>query len=149
MTDTSSTTPRHSLPYLFAAQAQKELFVNEAFARIDAALHPAIMKELPAPPAAPADGESYLVATGAGAEWAGHDGQIATFVAGGWQFAAPAAGLSVWERSRDAWAVWNGSNWLRASAPVAPEGGSIIDTQARAAIAELQDKLRMLGVFST
>ena len=36
---TSDATPRWALPQLFAGQAQKEVFHNEALARIDMLLH--------------------------------------------------------------------------------------------------------------
>ena len=38
----ADTTPRFALPFILPGQAQKELFHNEALARIDLALHPAV-----------------------------------------------------------------------------------------------------------
>lgn len=56
-----STTPRFGLPLLFAGQAQKEAFVNEAHALADALIHCAVEGEATAPPGAPVDGTSWLV----------------------------------------------------------------------------------------
>ena len=50
---------------MLAGQEQKELFVNELAARLDALLHGAIEAELAVPPASPRDGQAWLIATGA------------------------------------------------------------------------------------
>ena len=84
-----SRTPRHDLPLLFAGQTQREGFVNEALARIDALLHGAIEAQLAAPPAAPAEGQCWLVASGSTGTWAGHDGEIAAYESGNWLFFLP------------------------------------------------------------
>ena len=60
-----SRTPRLDLPLLFAGQSQKEGFVNEISARLDALLGLAIEGELAAAPPAALDGQSWLVAAGA------------------------------------------------------------------------------------
>ena len=75
----TSTTPRHSLPYLFSGQSQKELYVNEAHAILDSLLHPAIEGELAAPPTSPAEGQCWLVAPGGSDAWTGHDGEVASW----------------------------------------------------------------------
>ena len=72
-----SASPRFGLPLLYSGQAQKEVWVNEAHARTDALLHCAVEGEASAPPADPADGENWIVATGASGPWTGKDGSLA------------------------------------------------------------------------
>ena len=46
-----SASPRFALPLLYSGQAQKEIFVNEAFSHVDALLHCSIEEEMASPPA--------------------------------------------------------------------------------------------------
>ena len=62
--DFDTATARHGFPMLVAGQAQKEFFVNEALARIDALLHPAFETVANTPPAVPAAGEWILFRSG-------------------------------------------------------------------------------------
>ena len=94
-----TTTPRQALPMLVAGQAQKEFFVNEAFARIDALLHPVVEGVASTPPASPASGESWVVADPASDEWAGHAHALASWDGGQWTFCAPTEGLQVFDRT--------------------------------------------------
>ena len=94
-----TTTPRQALPMLVAGQAQKEFFVNEAFARIDALLHPVVEGVASTPPASPAPGESWVVADPASDEWAGHAHALASWDGGQWTFCAPTEGLQVFDRT--------------------------------------------------
>lgn len=142
----TSTTPRYGLPYLFAGQAQKELFVNEALALADTLLHPVVEGEADAPPVAPEDGECWLVGAAASGAWAGEAGKLAAYQAGGWVFVTPRDGLRVLDRSSGQDVRFVGS-WRRASAPPIPEGGAIVDSEARAAIAELVDILITGGIL--
>ena len=64
-------TPRHSLPLLYPGQAQKEVFVNEALARLDAVAQPVVLASRAAPPTSHAAGDTYLVVGPASDEWSG------------------------------------------------------------------------------
>jgi len=143
-----SASARFGLPFLFAGQAQKELFVNEALARLDLLLHPAVEGELDAPPAAPNEGQCWLVGDGASGVWSGHDGDIAGYGAGGWLFVAPSAGMRIWDRALAQVVLHHEGDWRRVDPPAQPDGGATIDSEARTAIVNLIASLRLAGIFS-
>ena len=96
---------------LEAAQAQKEMTVNEALARIDAVLNGgAIDKDLASPPGSPAAGDVYIVAASPTGDWAGKAGQVAYFDQI-WRFIVPREGLMLWVADEDAHYVYSGSAW--------------------------------------
>lgn len=132
----TSASPRFGLPLLFAGQAQKEVFVNEAHALTDALLHPAIEGEADNPPSAPAEGECWLVGDTPTGAWLDHAGELASFQAGGWIFATPRDGVRLLDRSTGQDIRYLGG-WQRPATPAAPAGGSTVDAEARAAIAAL------------
>ena len=136
---------RMNLPFLFAAQAQKEATVNEALARIDSLLAPSVVGETAAPPASSADGECWIVGADALDAWAGHDGELAMFTGGTWMFAAPQPGMTVFDQAAAHFRRWI-DGWQALALPVAPTGGATIDIEARAAIAALIDELRTSGM---
>jgi hypothetical protein len=142
----TSATPRFALPLLFAGQAQKEFYLNEAHALADALLHAACEGETAEPPVSPAEGEAWLVASGASGEWTGQDGKVASYQAGNWLFAAPNDGMRLFDRATGQMLLHRGS-WVRAAAPSSPVGGAVIDVEARAAIADLIAALADAGVF--
>jgi hypothetical protein len=141
-----SATPRYSLPLLFAGQSQKEFYVNEAHALADALLHAACEGEAVDPPVSPAEGECWLVASGATGEWAGEDGKLAARQAGNWLFIAPKDGMRLFDHATGQVLLYR-NGWQRPAAPVAPSGGSVIDAEARTAIAELISALSEAGVL--
>lgn len=146
---TTTRTPRHSLPFLFAGQAQKEAFVNEALARLDALIQPVVEGEIAEPPANPQAGDCYIVASPATGAWAGHDHALATWAETQWLFAEPREGARVHDVGAGSLAVFSiAEGWRRAAAPAAPSGGAIQDVEARAAIVTLVEALRALAVFS-
>jgi len=163
MTETS---PRLALPLLVPGQAQKEMFHNEALAAIDSLLHASIETgPAAAPPPAPAEGQSWIVDEAATGAWAGHDAALATWTQSGWRFAAPVAGMLAWNKADGLWMRWTGTAWDAGAWPVSalviggqqvvgprlaevpsPSGGTVIDTEARAAIDSLIATLKSHGL---
>ena len=139
-------TPRFDLPLLFAAQTQKEVYVNEALALVDALLHCAIEDNTPTPPATPANGTNWLVGSSATGAWAGEDGKIACYQEGNWIFVAPRDGVCVLNRATGQQMLYFGG-WQTPVAPAVPSGGTTVDTQARATITSLITALQTAGIL--
>lgn len=146
---TTARTPRHDLPFLFPGQSQKEAFVNEALARLDALVQPVVRGEATAPPLAPSNGDSYIVGASATGEWAGHEREIATWADPIWLFATPFAGARAHDAASGSMAVFDeAEGWRRVIGPALPTGGATQDMEARAAITAIVAGLHRLGIFS-
>lgn len=163
------TTDRFHLPLLAAGQMQKEIWHNEALATLDLVLGGTIEGAAAAtPPATPRAGSLYLVASGASGAWAGHDGQLAAWLASGWRFIVPAEGLCLterltdleWRRTASGWStgqinanqlVIGGLQVVGArGAPIAAvSGGTTIDAEARACLTSILSALRTHGLLET
>ena len=143
----TSATPRFNLPVLFAAQAQKEFFVNEAHAIIDAITHPVVQGTSTTAPASPAEGDAWIVAAPAEGDWVGHEDAIATFSGGQWIFVPPTPGMQAFDSAASRRTVYS-DGWSWASEPTTPSGGSTVDIEARAAIDQVIDAMRQFGIFS-
>jgi hypothetical protein len=141
-----ASTPNSGLPLLFAGQAQKEFFVNQSLAILDALMPRAAVATLAAPPAAPGDGECYLVAQSAADEWSGKADHLALAIGGSWHFVAPAEGMLVFDREAEQWLCFRGG-WQSVGVPPAPSGGSVIDIEARNALAQLVASLQTFGLL--
>lgn len=108
----SDNTPRTGLPLLAAAQAQKHVTHNEALLQLDALMFARLLdRDLAAPPASPADGDTYLVAAGASGSWAGQDGNMAYAVDGGWRFYVPFDGQSAYVADEGVLLVYTSAGW--------------------------------------
>lgn len=104
-----SETYQFALPLVEPAQAQKHVTVNEALARLDALAQMRVVDIAnPVPPVAPLDGESYFLPAGASGDWSGHDGEIALWANGGWEFITPKSGWKIWSEAHDGWFVYDG-----------------------------------------
>ena len=75
------------LPLVQAAQAQKHITVNEGLRRLDGMVQLRLQSlSISTPPLTAQEGECWFVPSGAVNDWAGHEGEIATFANGGWVF---------------------------------------------------------------
>lgn len=117
-------------------------------ARIDALLHVAVEAELGIPPAAPIDGQAWLIAAGASGIWSGKSGQVAARQAGNWLYFFPRTGMRLLNRATGQFIQFTGT-WSAPARPAAPSGGSVIDAEARAAITALLSGLTNAGIFPT
>lgn len=160
---------RFSLPFIQPGQAQKEWFHNEALARVDGLLHPAIeAADIDTPPASPALGAAWIVGPAPEGDWAGHAGDIASWTSGGWRYVAPVAGMSAWLAPEGAWVWHDGTAWrsdplpcfgiavggvqvlgARSASIAGPAGGATIDVEARAAIDAILWALRGHGLIAS
>ena len=160
------TTPRLGLPFLFSGQAQKEVTHNEALQRLDLWVQTVAVDTLSTPPADPLFGDCWLVAPGAEGSWAGRDGAVAQWTAGGWRFAGPVDGMILWHRGMGLALRHVGGNWTgavsaaavriggeqvvggRQGAIPAPTGGTNADAECRASVAAILVALQAHGLIS-
>ena len=93
----SDATTHLLLPYILAAQAQKHVTHNEALRILDGLVQLSVLdRDLTAPPASPADGDRYIVASGATGDWAGWDLNVALWTDGAWLRLPPRTGWRAW-----------------------------------------------------
>jgi hypothetical protein len=122
-----SDTARFAMPLLDAAQAQKHVTVNEALVRADALGCGRVEdRDRTEPPATPAEGRVHIVGAGATGDWAGHDGALALFLNGGWEFISPWGGCSVWVASERTRVTRQGGAWLAGHAGGSPGGAATL-----------------------
>lgn len=143
--DTAS--PRFGLPLLFAGQAQREIFVNEALSRLDALLHCSIEGTANTPPPAPVDGTVWRIGTAPNGDWAEQAEKIACRQSGQWLFVEPQDGMRAYDQSTGTELRYQ-SGWQAPPAVPAPSGGTVVDVQARASLANLIAALENAGLLS-
>lgn len=152
-----NTTPRFSLPFLVAGQAQKDVTHNEALLAIDIAVSAVALDMILAePPEAPIEGQCWLVPNGASGDWAGNEGKLAGWTAGGWRFVEMPVGTAVFVVStgklmRRTSLGWSFDRWHGEAVPAVsgPSGGGVVDVEARAVLTALLASLQLLGLMST
>jgi hypothetical protein len=106
------------LPYILAAQAQKHVTHNEALRLLDAMVQLSVLdRDITSPPASPADGDRYIVASGATGLWAGWDLNVAYWVDGVWMRLVPRPGWLAWIADEASSTVWTGAVWELTGVP--------------------------------
>lgn len=105
-------TPRLKLPYIMPSQAQTHVTHNEALRIVDALLQLAVVdRDRSEPPAGPQPGGAHIVAAPGVGAWAGHEGQIAAWQDGGWNFLAPGQGWRAFVASEARLHVFHDGAW--------------------------------------
>ncbi|AJE46413.1 DUF2793 domain-containing protein [Celeribacter indicus] len=122
-----SETTHFALPLLQPAQAQKHVTVNEALARLDGLVQLSL-KSVTAgtPPATAAEGDAYGVGPGAVNGWAGHEGEIALFVNGGWVFLPARRGMRAYVADQRGWAGHDGGGWVTGLQTLSAHGAGMV-----------------------
>jgi hypothetical protein len=117
-------TPNLALPYIAPAQAQKHVTHNEAIRALDAIVQIGVLdRDLATPPAAPADGDRYVVGHGATGAWAGRENSVAAWQDGAWMFYEPSEGWLAWVCDEAQLCAWNGEAWIVAASGSGESGG--------------------------
>ena len=160
-------TARFALPLLHSGQAQKELFHNEALTLADALLQPCVeAAAADVPPAAPEPGQCWIIGESPVGAWAGEAGSLAVWSSGGWRFVPPREGMAVWVTAdalpaRYAAGSWHTGRLTAASLEIDgeqvvgprepaiddPDGGGVVDAEARTAIEAILEALRTHGLI--
>lgn len=110
MADTSSCL---SLPFIQPSQAQKHVTHNEALRILDVLTQLGVLTDdQPAPPGSPAEGDRHIVGDAATGVWAGHEGTLALFENGLWQYFTPKAGWRAYVTARETMVVYDGTDWI-------------------------------------
>ena len=110
-----SDSTRLRLPYLAAAQSQKHVTHNDALQVLDALVQIAVLeRERLVPPAAPAEGDRYLVGAAPTGAFAGQAGRLAAFEDGAWRFHQPRAGWLAYVVAERSLRLFDGTAWLDA-----------------------------------
>lgn len=162
-----SATARFALPLLYAGQAQKELFHNEALTIADALVQPCVeAMGVDAPPSAPEPGQCWIVGDSPAGAWAGTAGSLALWTAGGWRFVPPREGMTAWIAADGLAAHYAAGSWHAGRVTAAqlmidgeqvvgprepaieePDGGSVVDVEGRAVIEAILATLRAHGLI--
>lgn len=161
-------TPRLALPLLQPGQAQKEMYHNEALARLDLAVQASVIAAgANIPPADPEPGNAWVLGSAPTGDWAGHARAIAGWSAAGWRFVDPAEGMAAWIVEDAGFAMFYDGSWHigeahgrlivegeqvvgpRAEAIEDPDGGMTVDIEARAALIAILAALREHGLVDT
>lgn len=141
-------TARFALPLLATGQAQKELFHNKAITLVDFLIDPVVEGITSDPSTLVAeDGQCWLVDSGATGDWDGHDSEIAAWTANGWNFIAPVEFMRIAISSSGVMAIFRDDAWHMAVLVAGATGGTVIDSEARAAIDSILTALQTHAIL--
>ncbi len=146
---TMPASPRFALPLLAAAQSHKDITHNEALILIEALLSP-VVQGAPgnSPPSSPAPGQCWATGSAPTGEWAGEPQRLAIFTGGGWRFIAPVSGMAcrISAAGGGGSLIFASGAWQAPPALALPGGGTVIDSEARTAIAQIVARLQLFAL---
>jgi len=139
----SDQTPLLSLPYIQAAQAQKHVTHNAAIEQLDLIVQLTVEAvDATTPPASAAEGQAWVVGTGATGAWTSQVGDIAAWRGGGWLFVTPNTGWRAWDKTSASIVAFDGTGW-------APVGGDTdLDNLDGVGVNAVADATNRLAVSS-
>lgn len=109
----TATTPRLSLPFIQASQAQKEVTHNTALNALDALHRPVVLSmSVNTPPGSPALGDCHIVGSSPTGTFAGHSNKLAYCSENGWLFYAPFKWMEIINEADDTRYAYNGTAWV-------------------------------------
>ncbi len=166
---TEQMTPRLGMPMLAAGQAGKEITHNEALARLDMLVQPAVIAMgTNIPPAGPAIGQCWIVGDAPTGAWSGHAQALAGWTDGGWRFAMPVEGFAAWCISSFKPISYHNGLWQegdviagrlmigghgvvgpRMPAIGDPTGGGTMDDACRTAVVAMLGAMRQHGLIAS
>lgn len=105
-------TPNLSLPLISAAQSQKHVTANEAFAGIDALAQLSVI-DIADTPAGASDGDCYIVGASPSGPFAGATpDDVAAHYNGVWTFYTPRSGWIAYVQDETKFRAYNGASWV-------------------------------------
>ena len=103
-------TPRLGYELIGTGELQAYVTANEGFSRNDALIQTTVINSaLATPPGSPVEGDLYIVAGSPTGAWVGHATHLAEWYAAAWLFYVPAEGWLAYDRTADAFLVFNGT----------------------------------------
>ena len=114
------------------------------------------------------EGAAYIIGSSPTGAWSGKGGRIANMSAGGWRYVVPTDGMSAVIKTSGLRADYRSGVWTignvaaerveiggvkvvgaQGAAIASPAGGSIVDAEARSAIASILAAMRQHGLIAT
>jgi hypothetical protein len=105
-------TPVLGLTFVSQGQAQKEVTLNSDLTILDALAQISVLsRAVTSPPGSPAEGDRYIIPTGASGAWTGLTNKVAAYQNGTWNYYTPGVGWIAYVQDERALATYADSVW--------------------------------------
>ncbi len=145
-------TSRHKLPLLAVGQAQKEYTHNEALLLVDNLINPSIISIIDSPEAIDDaqnitdETRAWLISHRPSGIWSHRANAIAILTINGFRYIEPTSGMHIFNEQSGCIMMYKNNSWHLAPILAAPNGGRVVDSQARDSILAILDNLRQFGL---